>query len=89
MANSAQAKKRARQIQVRSVHTGSLRAAMRTTFKKALKAIESGDHAKAQAALKVAVISIDKLVGKGLIQKNAAARYKSRLNAKVKQLQKK
>lgn len=62
---------------------------MRTTFKKALKAIESGDHAKAQAALKVAVISIDKLVGKGLIQKNAAARYKSRLNAKVKQLQKK
>lgn len=59
---------------------------MRTTIKKVLKAIESGDKAAAQAAYKEAVPAIDKSVSKGLMHKNRAARQKSRLNAHIKAL---
>ncbi len=56
---------------------------MRTFVKKVLKAIESGDKEAAQAAYKVAVPMLDSTAGKGLLHKNAAARHKSRLNARI------
>ena len=57
---------------------------MRTSMKKVLKAISSGDKSAANAEFKAAVPEIDKAASKGLIQKNRAAAYKSRLNARVK-----
>ena len=57
---------------------------MRTSMKAVLKAINAGDKAQASAELKSVVPAIDKAAGKGLIEKNRAAKYKSRLNARVK-----
>lgn len=59
---------------------------MRTFVKKVLKAIGSGDKAQAEAAYKEAVPVVDKMAGKGLIHKNKAARYKSRLNTRIRAL---
>lgn len=86
MANSAQAKKRARQAEKHREHNTAQRSAMRTFVKKVLKAIGSGDKAQAEAAYKEAVPVVDKMAGKGLIHKNKAARYKSRLNTRVRAL---
>ena len=87
MANSSQAKKRARQNDVRRRHNASQRSAFRTVIKKTLAALETGKYDEASAAYKSAVPVIDRAVSHGLIQKNKAARHKSRLNAKVKALQ--
>lgn len=86
MANSAQAKKRARQAEKHREHNTAQRSAMRTFVKKVLKAIGSGDKAGAEAAYKQAVPMVDKMAGKGLIHKNKAARYKSRLNSRIRAL---
>lgn len=86
MANTAQAKKRAKQAEKSRVRNAGQRSNMRTFIKKVLAAVKSGDKEKAQAAFKVAMPVIDSAVTKGLIHKNKAARGKSRLNAKVKAL---
>ena len=87
LANSPQAKKRARQNDARRKHNASQRSAFRTVIKKTLAALETGNYDEASSAYKVAVPIIDRAVTHGLIQKNKAARHKSRLNAKVKALQ--
>ena len=56
---------------------------MRTRMKAVLKAVQAGDKDAANAEFRAAVPAIDKAAGKGLIQKNRAAKYKSRLNARV------
>lgn len=86
MANSPQAKKRARQNDKRRVHNASLRSMVRTYIKKVIAAIEAGNHADAQAAFAAAAPVIDRMADKGIIHKNKAARHKSRLNAQVKAL---
>ena len=86
MANSPQAKKRARQAEKRRNHNASLRSLVRTVIKKVIKAIDSGDQAAAQEAFGAAVPVIDRMADKGIIHKNKAARHKSRLNAKIKAL---
>ncbi len=83
MANTAQSKKRARQAEVHRQHNASYRSQFRTFIKKVLAAVAEGDKAKAEQAYKNAVPFIDKTANKGLIHKNKAARYKSRLNARV------
>jgi len=60
---------------------------LRTYIKKVVRAIESGDKAQAEAAYKAAVPIIDRMACKGLIHKNKASRHKSRLNARIKQMQ--
>jgi small subunit ribosomal protein S20 len=86
MANTAQAKKRAKQAEKSRVRNAGQRSNMRTFIKKVLAAVKEGDKEKAQAAFKTAMPIIDSAVTKGLIHKNKAARGKSRLNAKVKAL---
>ena len=86
MANSAQARKRARQAETRRQRNAGRRSEMRTEIKKVISAIEAGDKAAAESAYKSAVPMLDRLAGKGLIQKNKAARHKSRLNARIKAL---
>lgn len=84
MANIQSAKKRARQNIVRRAHNMALRSRLRSALRKVLTAVQAGDKAAAQQVYKAAVPEIDRLVTKGILRKNRAARYKSRLNAKVK-----
>ena len=84
MANSPQARKRARQAETNRKHNASLRSMFRTELKKVITAIASGDKTKAQEEFKAAVSMIDRMVSKNIIHKNKAARHKSRLNAKIK-----
>lgn len=86
MANSAQAKKRARQGEKRRQHNASLRSVVRTSIKKVLAAIASGNAEEAKQAYSAAVPVIDRMADKGIIHKNKASRHKSRLNAQVKAL---
>ncbi len=86
MANTPQARKRVRQAQKRRNHNAGFRSMVRTYIKKVIAAVESGDHAQAQAAFNEAVPVIDSMADKGILHKNKAARHKSRLNAKVKAL---
>ena len=86
MANSAQAKKRARQNVKARQHNASLRSMVRTYIKKVVNAIAAGEHAIASEAYKKAVPVIDRMADKGIIHKNKAARHKSRLNAHIKAL---
>jgi len=83
LANSAQAKKRARQAEVHRQLNASQRSAMRTKVKALRKAIAVGDKEQAVAAFKAAVPVLDRMARKGLIHKNTAARGKSRLNNAV------
>lgn len=87
MANSAQARKRARQAEQSRQRNSSQRSMLRTHIKNVIKAIAAGDKEAAQAALNKAVPVIDKSAGKGLIHKNKAARHKSRLAQHVRALQ--
>jgi small subunit ribosomal protein S20 len=86
LANSPQAKKRARQAEKRRSHNASMRSMVRTYIKKVTAAISSGDKASAQAAYDGAVPVLDRMADKGIIHKNKAARHKSRLNSQVKEL---
>jgi small subunit ribosomal protein S20 len=86
VANSPQAKKRARQGEKRRAHNAGLRSLVRTNIKKVIAAIDSGDAEQAKAAFDSAVPVIDRMADKGIIHKNKAARHKSRLNAQVKAL---
>ena len=86
MANSAQAKKRARQAEQHRQLNASQRSEMRTSIKKVAAAIQTADYETAQAEFKKAMPVIDAATGKGILHKNTAARTKSRLNAKIKNL---
>lgn len=86
MANSPQAKKRARQSEVSRRENASKRSEMRTYLKNVTKAIAEGNKTLASTLYKKAVSTLDRLVGKGLIHANKAARHKSRLNSHIKDL---
>lgn len=83
MANSPQAKKRARQAEKHRARNASDRSMMRTSLKKVVNAIAGGDKAAAETAYKAAVPMIDKMARKGIIHKNKAARHKTRLNQHI------
>lgn len=84
MANSAQARKRARQAIRNRTRNVAQRSFMRTTVKNVEKAIAAGDKALAESAFKVAVPTLDKAARKNLIHNNKAARLKSRLVKNIK-----
>ncbi len=83
MANSAQARKRARQAEKHRRHNASMRSMMRTYIKKVVNAVEAGNKADAETAYRAAVPVIDRMACKGLIHRNKAARHKSRLNTRI------
>lgn len=86
MANSAQARKRARQSVQRNKHNASLRSMLRTSIKRVRQAIEAGDKAAAAEVFQKTTSVIDRIADKNIIHKNKAARHKSRLAAAVKAL---
>ena len=79
MANTVQAKKRARQAEKHHQHNASMRSMLRTYIKRVIKAIHSGDQVKAEAEYQIAVPIIDRMARKSIIHMNKAARHKSRL----------
>ena len=84
MANSAQARKRARQANKQRAHNMSQRSTLRTAIKKVRKAIEAGDKTAAQAVFVESQSIIDSIADKKIVHKNKAARDKSRLSAAIK-----
>lgn len=86
MANTAQARKRARQSVKVNAHNAALRSTLRTAIKKVIKAIQTGDKAAAVASYQENVSIIDRIADKKIIHKNKAARHKSRLTAAIKAL---
>lgn len=86
MANTKSAEKRARQATARRARNVNQRSQARTSIKRVVTAVESGQKDQAAAALKQATPVIDAMARKGIIHKNKAARHKSRLNKRIKAL---
>lgn len=84
MANSLQARKRARQSEQRAAHNRTLRSKMRTEVKKLDKAIEDGDKKTIGTQFPVTMSMLHKAVSKGILKKETAARKISRLSSRVK-----
>lgn len=85
MPNHKSAEKRVRQNEKRRDNNRSNRSRLRTSIKKLRTAIADGNAEQISAALPETVSTIDKAVQKGVLHRNAAARYKSRLTARVNQ----
>jgi len=86
MANTAQARKRARQSVERNKHNASLRSMLRTAIKRVRQAIDAGDQSAANDVFQKTTSIIDRVADKNIIHKNKAARHKSRLSAAIKAL---
>ena len=83
MPNHKSAEKRVRQNEKRRDINRGNRGRLRTGVKKLRAALESGEAGAAQELLPATVSLIDKAVQKGVLHRNAAARYKSRLTVRV------
>ena len=83
MPNHKSAEKRMRQNERRRQINRGNRGRLRTGIKKLRAALEAGDKKEVQGLLPQTVSLIDKAVQKGVLHRNAAARYKSRLTANV------
>ena len=86
MANSPQAKKRARQIERRTAVNKARKSRIRTFLRAVEEAIASGDKAAATSALRAAQPELMRGVTKGIFNKNTASRKVSRLASRVKGL---
>ena len=83
MASHASALKAHRQSLKNREHNRQFRARLRNTLKAIRLAIDGNDLAGAKKALRDTVSLIDRMAGKGIIHKNAASRYKSRIAARM------
>jgi small subunit ribosomal protein S20 len=83
MASHASALKAHRQNIVRREHNRQLRSRLRGALRDIRAAIDSGDPGQVKDALRNTISLVDKMAGKGVIHRNAAARYKSRLAKRV------
>ncbi len=83
LANTAQARKRVRQSEKSRTRNAAQKSNLRTSIKKVLKSLSDKNKDQSNANFKEAMSVMDKLVMKGLIHKNKAARQKSRLNKKI------
>ena len=84
MANSPQARKRARQETQHRARNMAQRAAMRTHVKKYLNSINNSDLEVSEKDYRIAVSQVERAARRGLHHRNKAARLKSRLNARLK-----
>ena len=86
MPNHKSAEKRVRQSEKRRVINRSHKTKVRTYIKKLRAALDTGKTDEVQKVLPDAISVIDKSVQKGVLHKNAAARYKSRLTVRANQV---
>lgn len=87
MANLKSVRKRAKQAVVRRGHNLGLRTAVRSAIKNVKKAVAAGNKDAASKALVESQRTIDRVVAKGILHKNAGDRHKSRLAHAVKAMQ--
>lgn len=73
-----------RQNVVRRARNRDLRSTLRTGLKGIRAALNAGNIDEAKTLLGAAVSLVDKMAGKGIIHRNTAGRYKSRMVAKLK-----
>jgi small subunit ribosomal protein S20 len=88
MPNHKSAEKRVRQTVKRNAVNTSNKSRLRTQIKKLRAALTAGDKAQSQELLQPTISTIDKAVNKGVLHRNTAARYKSRLTSHVNALAK-
>ncbi len=84
MANHVSALKRARQTVTRTTVNRNNRSRLRTAIRQFREAMASGNPETATKAFPTAASALDKAVQKGVLHKNTASRYKSRLSARLK-----
>jgi small subunit ribosomal protein S20 len=84
MANHVSALKRARQTEKKTAINRSNTSRMRSVLRTLRTALSSGDASTLDATFRATVSALDKSVQKGVLHKNTASRYKSRLAARVK-----
>ena len=83
MATHASALKAHRQSLVHRERNRKYRSQLRSTLKEIRSVIDAKDKAAAKKQLNQAISLIDRMAGKGIIHRNTASRYKSRLNARL------
>ena len=83
MANHLSALKRARQTEKRSATNRTNTSRMRGSLRELREALGKGDKTVADKSYRETVSALDKAIQKGVIHKNTAARYKSRLAKRV------
>ena len=88
MANIKSAKKDIKRTRKVTANNHELKARVKNNIKAVDKAVAAGDKELAAQSLKTMQKNVDKAVAKGLVKKNTAAREKSRLNNKVKEMNK-
>ena len=86
MANHVSALKRVRQTKRKTAVNRANRSRIRGSLRLLREAIQKGDAQAAAEQFRATVSALDKSVQKGILHKNTASRYKSRLNARVKAL---
>lgn len=86
MANTAQARKRARQAETTRKRNAGLKSSLRSAVKKVRKAIASGDKAAATKEFQASQSIIDRVADKKVVHKNTASRSKTRLAQAIKAL---
>ena len=86
MANTAQAKKRARQAEATRQRNASLKSELRTAVKKVRKAIATGDKPAAAKTMQESQAVMDRIADKKIAHKNMVSRTKSRLSSAIKAL---
>ncbi len=87
MANIKSAKKRILVTKTRYERNKAIRSGVKTSIKKVYAAIEGGDKAAADEALKGAVSTISKAASKGVLHKSTASRKVSRLSIAVSRME--
>lgn len=84
MPNTKTASKRLRQNVVRRARNRSIKRAIRTQCRKVREAVTAGDVDRAESEFRLAAKGLDRAGTRNIIHRNAAARIKSRLSAKIK-----
>jgi len=84
MANTAQARKRARQTEKKRQHNASLKSQLRSAIRKVKRAVAAGDKAAATREFQVQQSVIDRVADKKVVHKNTASRSKTRLAQAIK-----
>ena len=83
MANHLSALKRARQTSKRTATNRNNTSQLRGALRLLRETMAKGDKAAAEKTYRETVSALDKAIQKGVIHKNTAARYKSRLSKRV------
>jgi small subunit ribosomal protein S20 len=83
MANHFSALKRARQTEKRTTRNRANTSTLRTALRILRESLAKGDKAAAEQTYRQTVSALDKSVQKGVLRKNTASRYKSRLSARL------